>query len=95
MKRSGTASMRMSGDSWPWLGFYQDVTASVGESFAFGGYYNSGLNSDATIEFHLRFLNASNSVIQDHLLLRLANPASKYTLAPWSSAAARRGCRSR
>jgi chitodextrinase len=69
VKRSGTASMRMSGDSGPWLGFYQSVTASAGENYTFDGYYNSGSNSGATIEFHVRFLNGSGSVIQDNLLL--------------------------
>ncbi|HZG78306.1 MAG TPA: DUF5060 domain-containing protein, partial [Paenibacillus sp.] len=76
VKRSGTASMRMSGDSGPWLGFYQSVTASAGENYAFDGYYNSGSNSGTTIEFHVRFLNSSGSVIQDNLLLSTGGNSS-------------------
>lgn len=68
VKRNGTASMRMSGDTGPWLGFYQDVAATAGETYAFDGYYNAASNSGTTIEFRLRFLDASNSVLQDNLL---------------------------
>ncbi|MFD0671601.1 fibronectin type III domain-containing protein [Cohnella sp. GCM10027633] len=68
VKRNGTASMRMSGDTGPWLAFYQDATATAGETYTFDGYYNAASNSGTTIEFKLRFLDASNNVLQDNLL---------------------------
>ncbi|MFC4099004.1 fibronectin type III domain-containing protein [Paenibacillus xanthanilyticus] len=68
VKRSGTASMRMSGDSGPWLGFYQDVTAAAGQTYTFDGYFNASANNGTTIEFRLRFLDGAGGVIQDNLL---------------------------
>jgi hypothetical protein len=58
----------MSGDSGPWVGFYQDVTAAAGETFTFDGYMNMASNNGATVEVKLRFLDGANSVIQDNLL---------------------------
>ncbi|WP_397334316.1 fibronectin type III domain-containing protein [Paenibacillus glycanilyticus] len=68
VKRNGTASMKMTGDTGPWLAFYQDVNASAGTAYTFDGYYNAAANSGTTIEFKLRFLDASNNVLQDNLL---------------------------
>jgi chitodextrinase len=68
VKRSGTASMKMSGDTGPWLGFYQDAAATAGTAYTFDGYYNAAANNGTTIEFRLRFLDASNNILQDNLL---------------------------
>ncbi|GMK44525.1 hypothetical protein PghCCS26_16530 [Paenibacillus glycanilyticus] len=68
VKRSGTASMKMTGDSGPWLAFYQDAAATAGTAYTFDGYYNAAANNGTTIEFRLRFLDASNTILQDNLL---------------------------
>lgn len=95
VKRSGTASMRMSGDTGPWLAFYQDATAAAGTTYAFDGYYNAASNNGTMIEFKLRFLDASNNVLQDELLYTHTGTTTGFVnvngsrLAPANTAEAR------
>lgn len=68
VKRSEGASMRMSGDSGPWLAFYQEVSAVANETYTFNGYANTASNNGTTLEIHLRFYDASNNLLRDDLL---------------------------
>jgi chitodextrinase len=78
VSRSGASSMRMTGNSGQWSGFYQDVPATASETYTWSGYYYAPANAGTTTEFRLRFLDASNNIIQDHLLYAQASTTSGF-----------------
>jgi chitodextrinase len=64
--RSGSASLRINGDSGPWFGWYQEVTATAGTSYTFDGYVSITANTGSKLWVKVQFYDASGSLLQNN-----------------------------
>ncbi|QGQ95536.1 DUF5060 domain-containing protein [Paenibacillus psychroresistens] len=68
IKRSGTRSLRIDGNSGPWFAVYQAVSGTPAKIYTFDGYLNIVSNNGSKIDIKVQFLNSAGSVIGDNLV---------------------------
>ncbi|CAM4350928.1 chitodextrinase [Paenibacillus endophyticus] len=84
VKRNGSGSFKLSGNSGAWFGVYQDVAASAGNTYTFEGYLNiaSATKAEATI----RFMNSTGTELSSHSVANYNGTATTTGFVPMSGA---------
>ncbi|WP_258171224.1 fibronectin type III domain-containing protein [Paenibacillus sp. R14(2021)] len=81
VKRTGSASFKLSGTAGAWFGFYQDAAASAGTAYTFDGYMNVASNTGSTLEVRVRFLDGAGGTIGDNLVASATSTTSGFVNA--------------
>lgn len=63
VQRSGTASMKVSGNQGSWFALEQIVDASAGETYDFEAYIDIPVTNGTEVRFRIRFLDEFNTVL--------------------------------
>lgn len=65
-KRSGEASLRISGDTGAWFGIISSAAPAVaGNTYMMDSFTNVSINNGSTIKVRMQFLNAVDSILDD------------------------------
>jgi len=79
VKRSGSASYKITGNTGAWFNVSQEVAASAGTPYTFDGYMSIPTIAGMTVETRLQFLNGSGGSIADNLMSTRTTTTSGFT----------------